>query len=154
MSLNWTLVIAVLAILACDLAVAKSARCSMDSLERTVELRYETPGEGVPCEVRYAKPTEGVGEQVLWRAEREVGYCEARFEKFVDKLVGFGWSCAEVAVDPVDAWHDDLAGEPAATEPGTPKAESAEAESAESEESADADAEAAPQSTDAAEGAP
>ena len=144
MSLNWTLAIAVLAILACDLAEAKSVRCSMDSLQRTVELHYENPGEGVPCEVRYAKPTEGVGEQVLWRAEREVGYCEARFEKFVDKLVGFDWSCAEVAVDPVDAWDDDVDGEPVTTESGT-----AESETAEVERSEDAQAEVEPESAEA-----
>lgn len=134
MSLNWTLAIAVLAILVCDLAEAKSVRCSMDSMQRTVELHHETPGAGVPCEVRYAKPTEGVGEQVLWRAEREVGYCEARFEEFVDKLVGFGWSCAEVAVDPVDAWDDDVDSEPVSTESGTAESETAEADGADAAE--------------------
>jgi len=82
-----------LMVLGGELAMAKSVTCTMASLERTVELRYETPGDAVPCEVRYAKPTEGIDEQVLWRAEREAGYCEARFGEFLDKLRGFGWSC-------------------------------------------------------------
>ena len=92
--------------------MAKSVTCTMASLERTVELRYEAPGEAVPCEIRYAKPTEGVGEQVLWRAEREAGYCEARFGEFVDKLRGFGWSCSEATTDATDDWTDDVATEP------------------------------------------
>lgn len=108
------LIIAVggLMVLGGELAMAKSVTCTMASLERTVELRYETPGEAVPCEVRYAKPTEGVGEQVLWRAEREAGYCEARFGEFVDKLTGFGWSCSLPAAAAADDWVDDVADEP------------------------------------------
>lgn len=101
-----------LLVLGGELAMAKSVTCTMASLERTVELRYETPGEAVPCEVRYAKPTEGVGEHVLWRAEREAGYCEARFGEFVDKLRDFGWSCGA-------AGGAALADEP---EPATPEA--------------------------------
>lgn len=108
------LIIAVggLMVLGGELATAKSVTCTMASLERTVELRYETPGDAVPCEVRYAKPTEGIGEQVLWRAEREAGYCEARFGEFVDKLTGFGWSCGVPAADAADDWADDVADEP------------------------------------------
>ena len=108
------LIIAVggLIVLGGELAVAKSVTCTMASLDRTVELHYDTPGVSVPCEVRYAKPTEGVGEQVLWRAERETGYCEARFGEFVDKLRGFGWSCREATTDATDDWTDDVAPEP------------------------------------------
>ena len=47
------------------------------------------------CEIHYAKPTEGWGEQVLWRAEHEAGYCEARFDEFLDKPEGLDWSCGE-----------------------------------------------------------
>lgn len=90
-----------------EVAMAKSVTCTMASLERTVELRYETPGDAVPCEVRYAKPSEGIGEQVLWRAEREAGYCEAKFGEFVDKLRGFGWSCSEAAADTKDDWTEE-----------------------------------------------
>ncbi|MDE0660271.1 MAG: hypothetical protein OXI79_11545 [Gammaproteobacteria bacterium] len=95
-----------------ELAIAKSVTCTMASLERTVELRYEILRDAVPCEVRYAKPTEGIGEQVLWRAEREAGYCEARFGEFVDKLRGFGWSCGEATADVTDDWTDAVAADP------------------------------------------
>ena len=94
---NLIVAIGALILLGGELAMAKSVTCTMASLERTVELRYDNPGDAVPCEVRYAKPTEGVAEQVLWRAEREAGYCEARFGEFVDKLRGFGWSCSASA---------------------------------------------------------
>ena len=107
---NLILAVGSLVVLGGELAMAKSVTCTMASLERTVELRYETPGDAVPCEVRYAKPTEGVGEQVLWRAEREAGYCEARFAEFVDKLRGFGWSCS-AAPDDAAGWTDDVAPE-------------------------------------------
>lgn len=94
---NLIVAVGALIVLGGELAMAKSVTCTMASLERTVELRYDNPGDAVPCEVRYAKPTEGVAEQVLWRAEREAGYCEARFGEFVDKLRGFGWSCSASA---------------------------------------------------------
>ena len=116
---NLIVAVGALIVLGGELAMAKSVTCTMASLERTVELRYDNPGDAVPCEVRYAKPTEGVAEQVLWRAEREAGYCEARFGEFVDKLRGFGWSCGE-------AVGDDLADEP---EPATPEAVVGPAES-------------------------
>ena len=96
-----------------ELAVANSVTCTMASLERTVELRYENPGDAVPCEIRYAKPTEGSGEQVLWRAENQAGYCEARIDEFLDKLRGFGWSCGEPATDATEDWADGDADEPA-----------------------------------------
>ena len=94
--------VAVLVVLGGD-AAAQSLVCTNDSLERLVDLRYDNPGEAVPCSIVYTKPTEGVPEQVLWRAENEEGYCEARFEEFVDKLSGWGWSCAgETSVDSGD----------------------------------------------------
>ena len=96
-----------------EMAVANSVTCTMASLERTVELRYQNPGDAVPCEVRYAKPTEGSGEQVLWRAENQAGYCEARFDEFLDKLRGFGWSCGEPVGDATATGADDVADEPA-----------------------------------------
>lgn len=84
-------------------AMAQSLVCTNGSLERLVELKPDNPGEAVPCSIVYTKPTEGVGEQVLWRAENEEGYCEARFEEFVEKLSGWGWSCAqETGVDAGD----------------------------------------------------
>ena len=109
-----------------ELAMAKSVTCTLASLERTVELRYEAPGDAVPCEVRYAKPTEGIDEQVLWRAEREAGYCEARFGEFVDKLRGFGWSCSAATTEAADDWTDEPAPEQVPEEPADEPAETTE----------------------------
>jgi len=128
MSRYLSLAVAGLAVLGSQGALAKSVTCTMASLERTVELRYENPGEAVPCEVRYAKPTEGWGEQVLWRAEHEAGYCEARFDEFVNKLEGFGWSCGAPAAEIPDTVTDDAdVGEPESV-PAEPAAETETAE--------------------------
>ena len=126
-------VVAVLVALGAEFALAKTVACTMASMERTVELRYDNPGEAVPCEIRYAKPTEGVGEEVLWRAENEAGYCEARFQAFVDKLRGFGWSCG--AADDAGDQSTAAAGEaPVDDEPAptsTDESEVTEADTAE-----------------------
>ena len=128
-----TLIIALggFVVLGGELAVAESVTCTMASLERTVELRYETPGDSVPCEVRYAKPTEGIGEQVLWRAEREAGYCEARFAEFVDKLRGFGWSCSAATTEAADDWTEEPVPEEPADEPAETTEDADEAPSVE-----------------------
>ena len=129
-----------------ELAMANSVSCTMASLERTVELRYENPGDAVPCEIRYAKPTEGFGEQVLWRAENQPGYCEARFDEFVDKLRGFGWSCGEPSTDATDDWADDVADEPEPDPEPAPTEEEPEADDAaeEATEPAETDTSEAP----------
>ncbi|MDE0191481.1 MAG: hypothetical protein OXQ90_09000 [Gammaproteobacteria bacterium] len=133
-----------LVVLGSELAMAKSVTCTMATLERTVELRYETPGDAVPCEVRYAKPTEGIDEQVLWRAEHEAGYCEARFGEFVDKLRGFGWSCSAATTDAADDWADDVAAEP---DPGAAE-EAVDEPAADTEDSHEASESAEPDSAD------
>ena len=84
--------------------------CSADELTRRVEVFYET-GVTVPCEVHYYRDTEMPGErQVLWRAQNEEGYCEARAAEFVEKLRGMGWTCwtqgsrdSEMEADDTDA---------------------------------------------------
>ena len=84
--------------------------CSADELTRRVEVFYET-GVTVPCEVHYYRDTEMPGErQVLWRAQNEEGYCEARAAEFVEKLRGMGGTCwtqgsrdSEMEADDTDA---------------------------------------------------
>jgi hypothetical protein len=69
--------------------------CIMGDLTRRVEIFYE-PGGVLPCEVRYIKETEAPGQtQVLWNAQNEAGYCEARAREFVERLRTLGWQCAE-----------------------------------------------------------
>ena len=62
-----------------------------------MEVLYET-GMTLPCEVHYYKDTEAPGEsQVLWSAQAQEGYCEAKTEEFVARLQGWGWSCGASA---------------------------------------------------------
>ncbi len=66
--------------------------CDNNGNKRIVSIVYQDEGMPVPCEVRYDK---GEGEQTLWNAQSEVGYCEARADEFVEKQESWGWSCAK-----------------------------------------------------------
>jgi hypothetical protein len=80
-------------------------QCSIDEVTRRVEVLSE-PGVSVPCEVHYYKDTEMPGEdQVLWSAQNEEGYCEARAAEFVERLEGMGWTCWDAGAD--SAEQDD-----------------------------------------------
>ena len=69
--------------------------CTLGNLVRRVEIFY-APGGAVPCEVRYIKETEAPGTtEVLWNAQNESGYCEARTREFVARLGSLGWRCVE-----------------------------------------------------------
>ena len=103
------------------LALAQDSgyQCTHGDLVRRVEI-YTEPGMTVPCEVHYYKDTEAPGEsQVLWSAESQEGYCEAKTEEFVAKLQGWGWNCsaASAAVSAPDA---EPAAEPEAEEGAAP----------------------------------
>ena len=81
--------IALLAFVIPGIAIAQDAgtyQCTHGDLVRRVEILTE-PGLTVPCEVHYYKDTEAPGEsQVLWSAQTEKGYCEAKAEEFVARL--------------------------------------------------------------------
>lgn len=81
--------------------------CTQGSMERQIEVVY-LGADTVPCDVRYTKEGET---KVLWSAQAEEGYCEAKAVEFVEKQRGWGWECAEktaVMSEPTDM------GEPAA----------------------------------------
>jgi len=84
-------------------AVAQDDRkyqCSYGGLERRIEIVSEG-GLEVPCEVHYFKDTEAPGEQqVLWTAQNEAGYCEARARELIARLEGMGWSCGAGGGEP------------------------------------------------------
>ena len=87
--------IVVLALLPLGVLAQDATRyeCSVDELTRRVEILSE-PGVSVPCEVHYYKDTEMPGEDVmLWSAQNQAGYCEARAAEFIEKLEGMGWTC-------------------------------------------------------------
>ncbi len=90
-------------------AAADSYRCTNGELVRRVEIVYETGGT-LPCEVHYYKDTEAPGSrEVLWTAQNEAGYCEARTAEFIERLRGFGWSCSASAEGDTDDDTEALA---------------------------------------------
>lgn len=95
--------IVLVALIAPGIAIAQDAgkyQCTHGDLVRRVEILTE-PGLTVPCEVHYYKDTEAPGEsQVLWSAQAQEGYCEAKAEEFVARLQGWGWSCGVSAAAP------------------------------------------------------
>ena len=79
-------------------AQADSWSCRHDNDVREVHIM--TAGDGpVPCEVVYKKLTEGAEDQVLWDAQNDPNYCEAKATEFVAKLEGWGWTCVETIAD-------------------------------------------------------
>ena len=97
---------------------ASSYRCTLGDNVRRVEILSE-PGVSVPCEVHYYKDTEAPGEQqVLWSAQSEVGYCEARTREFVEKLTEWGWACeaGDPAMPAEDTGDEMLGDEPSPPE--------------------------------------
>ncbi len=68
-------------------------RCTNGDQVRRVEIAYLTAA-AVPCEVHYFKDTEAPGSrEVLWNAQSQAGYCEARADELVSNLRGWGWTC-------------------------------------------------------------
>lgn len=65
--------------------------CTSGNMERKIEVVY-LGADTVPCEVRYTKDG---NTEVLWSAQAEEGYCEARAAEFVEKQRGWGWACVE-----------------------------------------------------------
>jgi hypothetical protein len=71
--------------------------CTNQHKTRILTLEYLVAGSRVPCQVIYEKPTEQPGyREVLWKAQKKVGYCEQKMNHFVrNKLEGqWGWHCS------------------------------------------------------------
>lgn len=83
--------------------------CTLDSNVRRVEILYQT-GDDVPCEVHYIKETEAPSgaPEVLWNAQNESGYCEARMEEFIARLESLGWACEAPVAEAVEDDTDVL----------------------------------------------
>ena len=68
--------------------------CKQGSHTRTVSITSKEPGKSTPCEVHYKKETEQAGhDQVLYTANNDATFCEAKAKEFVQKLTGMGWTC-------------------------------------------------------------
>ncbi len=71
---------------------AASYICHYGESSREIEVVYDTPGEAVPCSVVYRKAE---GEEQLWRAEDQSGFCEEQARLFAAKQEDWGWVCAQ-----------------------------------------------------------
>lgn len=72
--------------------LAKESRttiCVHDNQTRMIEIVY-AGDNNVPCEVQYTKAE---GTKTLWSAENKAGFCENKAAAFVEKQIGWGWSC-------------------------------------------------------------
>ena len=65
--------------------------CTLDGVERVIEVVYPTAGEKLPCEVHYTKAGET---EVLWNYTNEIDKCEVQAESFVQKQTTWGWRCS------------------------------------------------------------
>lgn len=79
-------------------AQADSWSCRLGNDVREVHMMQTTEAP-LPCEVVYKKLTEGAEDQVLWNAQNDASYCEAKATAFVEKLEGWGWTCVETIYD-------------------------------------------------------
>lgn len=77
---------------------ADSWSCRHNNDVREIHIQRDS-SEPVPCSVVYKKLTEGVEDQVLWTAENDAEYCETKAKDFVEKQIGWGWTCVETIAD-------------------------------------------------------
>ena len=73
-------------------ANAESWICEHGNLVREIKVERAT-AEPVPCSVVYDKQAEGMGSSVLWTAQADGAYCDARADGLAEKLNSLGWSC-------------------------------------------------------------
>ena len=91
--LNITGLTIILAALALPTAVnAESWICENENLMREITVERETTAPA-PCSVVYNKDTENLGSSVLWTAQNDGSYCDAKANVLAEKLQGWGWSC-------------------------------------------------------------
>ncbi|MDW3094594.1 MAG: hypothetical protein R8G33_02855 [Gammaproteobacteria bacterium] len=83
--------------------------CDNNGEKRIIKISYQNDQQPVPCEVKYDK---GQGEETLWSAQSEVGFCEAKADEFIQKQESWGWSCekfqAPVDEVPLEELHTSL----------------------------------------------
>ena len=76
-------------------ANAESWICEHNDLMREISVKRETAA-AAPCSVVYDKSTENLGSQVLWTAQNDGAYCDAKANSLAEKLQGWGWTCTEI----------------------------------------------------------
>jgi hypothetical protein len=93
----WLTCLSALTVFCTGAAHGVEYKCAHEMIMRSVAVKYEEPGQQVPCEVIYSKPPQIP--HVLWRAQAQVDFCERRAEELVRTLERNGWSC-ELTQDP------------------------------------------------------
>ena len=78
---------------------ADSWSCRHDNNVREVHVQSASATSDVPCSVVYKKLTEGVEDRVLWTAQNDAAYCADKAKAFIEKQVGWGWTCVETIAD-------------------------------------------------------
>lgn len=73
-------------------ANAESWICEHSNLVREINVQSETTGSA-PCSVSYNKESEGLGSSVIWSAQFDGSYCDAKANGLAEKLEGLGWTC-------------------------------------------------------------
>ncbi len=79
--------------------------CDNGGEKRIIKIAYQNDQQPVPCEVRYDK---GQGEETLWSAQSEVGFCEAKADEFIQKQESWGWSCDKFQQPEADVALEEL----------------------------------------------
>lgn len=64
--------------------------CTYGSNIRKIIVQYDDQDTQLPCRVVYLKGSSNV---VLWSANNELGYCDARAREFSKKQMKWGWKC-------------------------------------------------------------
>jgi len=91
--LNRAVMTALLTLLAAtQVAQAGSWICENGNLVREINVERQSNAPA-PCTVVYNKDSEGQGSKVLWNAQNDGAYCDARADGLADKLQGHGWTC-------------------------------------------------------------
>ncbi|MFT5220735.1 MAG: hypothetical protein ACI9LO_003193 [Planctomycetota bacterium] len=73
-------------------ASAESWICENSNLIREITVVREADAPA-PCSVVYNRESEGQGSSVLWTANNDGTYCDAKSDGLAEKLLGFGWTC-------------------------------------------------------------
>lgn len=117
LSLLGTIFAAILC-LSAKTADAGNYLCHRDKATYWIKVDYETPDADLPCSV-YRWVLSGEPE-LLWRATREQGFCEAKAEEVKQRLVAYGWLCLELDVEADDAAREPARPKPPSTTSRTP----------------------------------
>lgn len=70
--------------------------CTLNGLQRRIDITLNNPPAPVPCSVNYTKSSEDPGNiATLWTAQNDPDYCEAQAKQFVEKLQTMQWQCSQ-----------------------------------------------------------